>query len=486
MKIHSIRLGHATNSSSSHSVITFPIGESPNIDEYSDFGWENFTATNQESKKAYLMIQLRNNLRKSFSDTIVNHIVSSVMDVSLEYANKGYIDHQSRWALPCEYGTEYTDIQFFKELKEMFSKDGFGFIGGNDNSDDFPFQDDWKDVKLPFPVDSNNPITCRKDGDIWTIYNSRTGAKIRFSFGDTETPFPSPDSEWYPTTPELVDMKITDYCEKGCDFCYQDSTKVGEHAEIGKIFSWIHELANAKVFELALGGGEPTSHPHFLEILRFAKNNGITPNFSTRTFKWLDDYDYTASVLELIGGFARTVTTVEEANLACKRIKEFSNKVSNKYVNVAYLLQEKMRFQIPMGTVTKNEFEKIIREAAIEQINITLLGYKTSGRGADHQRIDYPWWLDVVCKTVNEVCRWFPTTFLSIDTVLAAESKDMLNSTGVSPLTYRISDGFDSMYIDAVTGGVGRSSFEPNTMIYPTKEDNLKHVKETFRKVRNL
>ncbi|MEI8361030.1 MAG: radical SAM protein, partial [bacterium] len=35
------------------------------------------------------------------------------------------------------------------------------------------------------------------------------------------------------------------------------------------------------VFEVALGGGEPTLHPNFIEILKFARKCGIIPNLAT-------------------------------------------------------------------------------------------------------------------------------------------------------------------------------------------------------------
>ena len=50
MKIHNIRMGYATNSSSSHSIIVMahpPADEAPEDDE---FGWSNFTLSSREAR----------------------------------------------------------------------------------------------------------------------------------------------------------------------------------------------------------------------------------------------------------------------------------------------------------------------------------------------------------------------------------------------------------------------------------------------------
>lgn len=84
--------------------------------------------------------------------------------------------------------------------------------------------------------------------------------------------------------PEFYDIKITNHCEGKCPYCYMDS-KVGEHYEdiINKtrdFFSGMTE--NQLPFQLAIGGGEPTTHPEFFDFLKMLKEEfNICPNYTT-------------------------------------------------------------------------------------------------------------------------------------------------------------------------------------------------------------
>lgn len=84
--------------------------------------------------------------------------------------------------------------------------------------------------------------------------------------------------------PEFYDVKITDYCEGKCPYCYQNSTPDDEsHSmvlrKINEFFGSMTE--NQKPFQVAIGGGEPTSHLLFPEILKKFHELGIMPNYTT-------------------------------------------------------------------------------------------------------------------------------------------------------------------------------------------------------------
>lgn len=84
--------------------------------------------------------------------------------------------------------------------------------------------------------------------------------------------------------PEFYDVKITGKCNGQCPWCYQDSKPENNHyidaiEKINKFFGVMTE--NQKPFQVAIGGGEPTLHPHFVDILRTFYELGITPNYTT-------------------------------------------------------------------------------------------------------------------------------------------------------------------------------------------------------------
>lgn len=84
--------------------------------------------------------------------------------------------------------------------------------------------------------------------------------------------------------PEFADIKITDSCEGNCDLCYMNSTSKGKHATdiVKKTKDYFGKLTeNQRPFQVALGGGEPTSHPEFLDVLKAFYDLGIQPNYTT-------------------------------------------------------------------------------------------------------------------------------------------------------------------------------------------------------------
>ncbi len=84
--------------------------------------------------------------------------------------------------------------------------------------------------------------------------------------------------------PEFYDIKVTGNCEGKCPYCYMDS-KPEQHYEdiIEKVRGFFKDMTtNQLPFQVALGGGEPTSHPNFVELLRVLKEEfDICPNYTT-------------------------------------------------------------------------------------------------------------------------------------------------------------------------------------------------------------
>ena len=108
-----------------------------------------------------------------------------------------------------------------------------------------------------------------------TFFNPRTGFFARVEDKGKPEPF------WSPHGPELMDISITNWCDKGCAFCYRSSTKKGEHMLLENYKKVINSARDMGVFQVALGGGNPNQHPDFVEILRYTHEQGIVPNYTT-------------------------------------------------------------------------------------------------------------------------------------------------------------------------------------------------------------
>lgn len=111
------------------------------------------------------------------------------------------------------------------------------------------------------------------------------GKTIRFAI-DTTKPITELDY------PEFLDVKITSKCLGKCPWCYMDSKATDSHFPnlIEKIDSYFgHLTQNQKPFQVAIGGGEPTSHPDFIACLEKFHSLGICPNYTTNGMFISDD-----------------------------------------------------------------------------------------------------------------------------------------------------------------------------------------------------
>jgi organic radical activating enzyme len=132
---------------------------------------------------------------------------------------------------------------------------------------------------------------------IW--YNGKT---IRIALNPNE---PITELEY----PEFLDVKLTEKCFGKCEYCYMSSNQQDTHYSnvISKIKNYFGILTeNQKPFQVAIGGGEPTLHPDFIEVLKTFKELGIEPNYTTNgMFIEQDNKEEILKVTEeLCGGVA--------------------------------------------------------------------------------------------------------------------------------------------------------------------------------------
>lgn len=175
MKTTFLRIGHANNSSSSHSVIFVNDSLKNKIhDNYDDdfqFGWETFTLSSREAKARYCFMALldfwgrykgNNHYEREQFNKSFNALKSRVKrwmpvfnewidDWSIDEVYDGYIDHQSLFTFPT-----YRDPS--KGLHKEFAKDwcysiinkNFVVLGGNDNGGEHDLASSGDNGKIVF------------------------------------------------------------------------------------------------------------------------------------------------------------------------------------------------------------------------------------------------------------------------------------------------------------------------------------------------
>ena len=111
-----------------------------------------------------------------------------------------------------------------------------------------------------------NLLGVYKNGNMRTRIFS-DGTKVR----ETE------DDEFIPDFAENMDIKISNYCDMGCKFCHEGSTKNGKHGDIlnQKFIETLHPYQ-----EVALGGGDATSHPDLVPFLHKLKDRKVIVNMT--------------------------------------------------------------------------------------------------------------------------------------------------------------------------------------------------------------
>ena len=441
--IHKIRFGYATNSSSTHSVVLYsganpPPNELPGDDQ---FGWEDFTLSTPEGKKAYI-------------DSQWEHAKG------VEEPGMG-IDHQSVWCWPRDISTGAVSQDFYEILlKEIVENPKALVLGGNDNGGEHYLSSGEKTRPHPlWQCLHNGQSVVRKDPKGWVTYlgsnywDKPQGFKIRFGDGDGKKS----------TLPELMDLKITDQCGYGCKFCYQGSTPYGKHATRYKLNQAVKVLKDLQVMEVAIGGGEPTTHPDFISFTQALKTSGIIANVTTKNKDWVKNRNRWRTEDGITGvGFSVSSAAEVERNY-------FSTRV----------------YHVVMGVTPLEEVRRIILKAN----HVLLLDFKTTGRGLSYPVHDYSELVPLLRAAKQLKLQDFDeeddpekSWSIGIDTPLAKRFEKELAEAGIPEVYYETEEGKHSAYWDLVKGEFGPSSYNPSAMVKIPKGAKAEWFAEQFAK----
>lgn len=449
MSLHGIRLGHANNSSSTHSIL---FGQGLRDSDVTDFeyGWDDFTLASRASKTNYLISQVIQNMAVDIPLWMRIAIVKSIFgSEAIVPSDTNFIDHQSVWKLPSEYGTPHLSREFIDDLNSYILQNNLAIVGGNDNGGGT------RGVELPIFTDygGSSNVTCRKDpaNGYWTLYNRESGDKVRIKFSEGIIPVCVRGGLIF-STPELVDLKITDMCLLNCPYCYQNSSQSGVHAKYSNIVNIINQIADMKVFEVAIGGGEPTLHPDFLSIIKYCNECGISPSFTTASLSWMDTR-IADEIVNSVASFAFTPHDRYEIDTLAAYLRIMGIRDAN----------DKIYINIPMGTMNRHMVVAYMKEAYKNGFRVTLLGYKRTGRGATATFTEYPWIISEIRKLHNESVY----VGIGIDSVMLNEYGDSFRREfNVDPRVMTPEEGVLSMYVDAVRWKAGHNSYcDPDTMV---------------------
>ena len=492
-----LRRGFANNSSSSHSMVLLDrpaphaLTDSPNDHAEYGYGRDAFTLASAASKKGYLAALLFGALQNDFGAPIARQVLSDLNLADMDEPVTS-VDHQSQIRLPMNEDQSGVNMRFAQEFIDWVMRDNVAILGGDDEGIDHPARDKGLLLEWRHILDEASLVAWKDDTtNAWSLFSRTNGLTMRLSFDDRPSPEDLRLSEQPATRPNLVDVKITDNCPFKCAYCYQGSLPNAPHAPLERVVEVAHELARARVFEVALGGGEPTMHPDFDLIIQTFRGLGVVPNMTTRNLAWLQS-KRALPTLSLLGGIAVSVDTVDGAQKALAAISAMNGNLGDS------VQAPTVSIQVVVGAMTEQEFRGILRavyehkNTHSDGVELTLLGYKTNGFGAEFlaknpalaERLDaanahWPQWV-VEEHASQEQGKRPAAPWVSIDTALAQASETQLTDRKISKKMFHRTEGTQSMYVDAVRGVMAPSSFAASAADQPWEPNTWLETYRTF------
>jgi len=121
-----------------------------------------------------------------------------------------------------------------------------------------------------------------KNEDYEIYFNTVTGIEVMQGRDGKEDPFAL-------DLPSLLDVGIMGHCKHKCRFCYQ-----GHEDEPNmklEDFKSIIDQVKHHTNQVALGGrGDPNHHEDFEGIVKYARSNGVVPNYTTSGIELTDEH----------------------------------------------------------------------------------------------------------------------------------------------------------------------------------------------------
>ncbi|GIW61133.1 MAG: hypothetical protein KatS3mg087_2199 [Patescibacteria group bacterium] len=248
-----------------------------------------------------------------------------------------------------------------------------------------------------------------------------------------------------PEFPDSIDVKITDYCDMGCPYCHESSTRRGKHASWATLSWFIGQVS--PYTEIAIGGGDPMSHPHLDRFLSECSKNRIICNITV-------NQGHLGRYLE------RLLMYSGEG-----KIRGIGVSIVNRNYKHLKALLESGAHVVPHVIAGVTDIEQA-KEVAEMCGKLLILGYKRHGRGVEY-------FSDEVMDRITQY-----RDFMSINASIAFDTLafEQLRLAQVLPkeyieLHYLGGEGEVSLYVDCVTKTIAVSSYSDERMpLMPIKE----------------
>jgi radical SAM protein with 4Fe4S-binding SPASM domain len=184
-------------------------------------------------------------------------------------------------------------------------------------------------------------------------------------------------------SPSLADIQITSACTQGCPHCYASANPAGTHMPYSDLLRILDSCAEAGVFQIALGGGDPLLHPQFEDILYAVRERGMVPNVTTSGAYFTEKN--LAAMRECCGAVALSLEGVG-ARYSQRRALGWDGFRAALATLEANSIPTVLQVTVGAGNI--NDVSRIVDFALSKKLyGVIFLAYKPVGRG---QRFDGP------------------------------------------------------------------------------------------------
>lgn len=253
-----------------------------------------------------------------------------------------------------------------------------------------------------------------------------------------------------PVHPEQMDLKITDWCDAGCSWCHERSTKRGKHGDVDAMIRLLSGLPAG--VEIAIGGGDPLSHPEFDRLVLGLRDLGLIPSVTVNG-RHIDRH---RAQLERL--------------ISQKAVYGVGVSFFQKVPDWDY---EHMVVHMIAGVDSPSVLDDVSRQ------KILVLGYKDFGRGQRFkERHD-----ETVAAGIRQWYRelaWIAKEHhVSFDTLAIKQlnPKRLFKSPDLYERRYMGDEGQFSMYVDGVLQQFAVSSYSKDRFAWSNIVDMFQHVR---------
>jgi hypothetical protein len=452
--LHSARLGPATNSSSTHSILVFdtPPDAADDADARDQcYGWSDWTAATPQAKLAWLGQALREQVHAAVcqDDTVSAAVVERLfahLGHTVTIDADGSVDHDSRFDLPLGGGYAESPLreQLLRQVLDFLADARVVVIGGNDNKEPgepphplaaqgraFTPWRLFEETRDPGSI----PLRWDARDEYWAVASGEGVSRFRWAVD----PGPAVTRS---EVPELVDVSVGNHCATGCRYCYRGSTTDQAFASASEIVSAVDAFQTLGTFEIALGGGDPMQHPELLALCEslgdaLERSGGRTRvHVTTRETAWLRDPPLRDAALRAFTAFGLSVDSLA----ALRRTHEA--------FEAAGVKRARLNFQVVAGVPSQAMLVRMLDYAREHYLRVTLLGYKTTGFG------------DRVQPKPLDPSILKGRYHIGVDTVLAQAWEPWLVANHAWQGSYALREGAFSCFYDVVTRRLHRSSYD--------------------------